>query len=132
MLFRSADKNKIKSQFEGKIPDWIRLLPPTENVSEYYHMADLFLSAAREEGFCYSLVEATYCGTRCMSSRIGGVPLAIPGMMSFDSENSEDLKEKILGAIENDENKLKEAKKYVIEKYELSKWAEEIMKKLEA
>ena len=44
-------ENKIKSQFEGEIPDWIRILPPSENVSEYYHMADLFLSVAREEGF---------------------------------------------------------------------------------
>ncbi len=125
-------ENKIKSQFEGEIPDWIRILPPSENVSEYYYMADLFLSAAREEGFCYSLVEATYCGTRCMSSRIGGVPLDIPGMISFENENVGDLKNKILGTIENDENKLEEAKKYVVEKYDLSKWAKEIMKKLEA
>ena len=125
-------ENKIKAQFEGKIPNWIRILPPSENVSEYYNMADLFLSAAREEGFCYSLVEATYCGKRCISSRIGGVPLEIPGMIIFESENVEDLQEKILWAMENDENKIEEAKNYIVAKYDLRKWAEEVMKRLEA
>lgn len=123
-------ENKIKNQFSGEMPNWIRILPPNEKVSEYYHMADLFLSAAREEGFCYSLVEATYCGTRCISSRIGGVPIQIPGMITFESENAEDLKDKILWTMENDENKLEEAKKYVVEKYDLRKWAEEVMTKL--
>lgn len=123
-------ENRIKNQFEGEIPNWLRLLPPNEKVSEYYHMADLFLSAAREEGFCYSLVEATYCGTRCISSKIGGVPIQIPGIISFESENAQDLKNKILWAMENDKNKLEEAKKYVVEKYDLSKWADEIVKRL--
>ena len=77
-----------------------------------------------------SLVEATYCGTRCMSSRIGGVPLEIPGIIIFESENIEDLKDKILWALENNENKIEEAKKYVVEKYDLSKWVEEIFKRL--
>lgn len=123
-------ENIIKGEFQ-KIPDWIKLLPSNENVSEYYNMADIFLSSAREEGFCYSLVEATYCGTRCISSKIGGVPLDIPGIISFESENIEDLKNKILWSLENNENKLEEAKKYIVEKYDLNKWAEEVMKKLE-
>jgi len=128
-------ENIIKSQFEQKIPNWIRLLPPSENVSEYYNMADIFLSAAREEGLCYSNIEAVYCGVKCIFSNLEEQPLDIPNIVSFESENVKDLKSKIVGIIENDElnNKSKkmESKEFVKEKYNISKWANEIMNKLD-
>lgn len=123
-------ENKIKEIF-GEIPEWICLLPPSENVSEYYNMADIFLSAAREEGFCYSLVEAIYCGCKCISSRISGVPNQIPGVITFENENVDELKEKIVYTIYDYQNNIDETKKYIVNKYDLSVWANEIMNKLD-
>lgn len=127
---REKVENRIKSEL-GEIPSWIRLLPPSERVSEYYRGSDLFLSAAREEGFCYALVEATYCGKRCVSSKIGGVPLEIPGMICFESGNAEELKHKILEAMVQNEDKMEEAKQYIMERYDLKVWADQIMENLE-
>lgn len=123
-------ENNIKKEF-GKVPDFITFLDPINDIATYYHKADLFLSAAREEGFCYSIVEAAYCKTKVLSSNIPGVPKDIPGEYVFENENYEDLAEKI-NMLYNDtkSNNLNEAVEFVKKEYDISQWADRIRTKI--
>ena len=77
---REEVQAKILSQLGADtLPEWIYLLPPREDVASYYHMADVFLSPSRQEGFCYALVEAAYCLTPVLASAIDAQKdLALP------------------------------------------------------
>ena len=119
----------IKKEY-GEIPEFIRFLEPINDIATYYHNVNLFLSAAREEGFCYSIVEAAYCEVPILSSNIPGVPKDIPGEYIFESENCVDLKNKIIKIYQSKENKLEEAQRYVKNKYNIEKWTSEIIRKI--
>lgn len=108
----------------GYFPKWIEIVDARNDVATYYNAADIFLSAAREEGFCYSLIEAAYCGCNLISSEIEGVPYKnIPFCKTFESENIEDLKQRILESIDDfDINKKQQTKKTVIQLYDLNLW----------
>lgn len=130
----SVGKEKIEKQIEsdfGHIPNWIKLLPPRNDISSYYHMSNIFLSAAREEGFCYALVEAAYCKLSCISSNISGPPLDIPNLTIFENEDYKDLLNKIENIVNTNtietKKKLDETSKYVLEKYNIDKWSKEII-----
>lgn len=56
----------------GGLPEWIILLPPVDNVATYYKGSDIFLSPSRSEAFGYAVVEAAYCKTGIVLSRVGG------------------------------------------------------------
>lgn len=121
-----SEIEKIIMQEEGEIPDYITFLKPINDVASYYKMADVFVSAAREEGFCYSIVEAAYCGTKIITSDIPGVPKEIPGELIFKKEDSEDLQKCIQKSITMDINV--KAKEYVENKYGIDSWSSKIMK----
>ncbi len=125
-------KNYICQEFEC-IPNFIEFLEPINNVGSYYKASDVFISAAREEGFCYSIVEAAYCKTKIISSDIPGVPKDIPGEYIFKSGDYKELKNVILEVYNNNvvDSKLDIAQKYVKENYDISKWSENIIKKLD-
>jgi len=127
-------KQKIIDEF-GEIPKFVKFLEPRDDIATYYHASDIFLSAAREEGLCYSNIEAVYCGVKCIFSDLEEQPLDIPNIVSFESENTNDLKEKIVEIIQNDElnniDKKNESQKFVKEKYEISRWTDKIYKCLE-
>lgn len=124
-------KNIIKKEF-AEIPDFITFLEPTNNIASYYKASDLFLSAAREEGFCYSIVEAAYCKTKILSSNIPGVPKEIPGEYIFENNNPVDLSRKI-DEIYNDKlDHTEKAYEYVKKEYDVSKWTEIIANKIDS
>lgn len=112
----------------NEIPDFINFLTPINDVASYYKNSDIFLSAAREEGFCYSLVEAAYCGTKIISSNIGGVPKNIPGEKLFESGNYKDLIH-VLGTTLN-EDVDPNAKEYVLNNYGIEHWTKDIYNSL--
>lgn len=117
----------------GEIPNWIRLLPPRDDVASYYKLADVFVSASRSEGFNYSLVEAAYCGTAVAATDIPGQnELNIPFTFSFESENEEQFFSAVSGALamSNEEIDIyrKIARDYVIKSFSLENWAEKVIK----
>lgn len=114
----------------GFIPGFVRFLEPINDIATYYRKADLFLSAAREEGFCYSIVEAAYCKTAILSSNIPGVPKDIPGEYIFETENYTDLKNKILEIYNLKDIDKEVARHYVKEKYDIDRWANRIVQKI--
>lgn len=127
-------EQKIINDF-GKIPAFVKILEPRDDIATYYRAADIFLSAAREEGFCYSIVESIYCNTNCICSNLKAQPLEIPNLKIFESENVEDLKNRIIELIESEDfsniDKKMESKKFVEDNYHISKWAQKVYKYLE-
>lgn len=84
-------RKEIANRF-GSIPRWVELLPPSKNVADYYKDALIYLCASREEGFCYAVVEAAYCGCMVLSSEIDGPKqIQIPGIRFFESEKPQAL-----------------------------------------
>lgn len=62
-------EEEIKKHF-GKQPEWLIVLPPTENIGTYFHNTDIFLSPSRSEGLPFSVFEAMYCGCLAIASDI--------------------------------------------------------------
>jgi len=123
-------ESKIKDRF-SKIPDWLRILSPRDDIASYYLLSNYFISASREEGFCNSLVESAYCERPIISSNIPGQgSLNIPHTYKFASENIDELKEAMIGLMAlTDAQKSRivtEQKEYVIKNFDLDTWAEQI------
>ncbi|MPN05349.1 D-inositol-3-phosphate glycosyltransferase [bioreactor metagenome] len=114
------------------LPDWVRLLPPREDVATYYHMADVFLSPSRQEGFCYALVEAAYCMTPVLASAIDAQKdLALPQGAFFPPQDAEALSRAIGRTLDipcspERAEALADARKRVVESYSLARWAERV------
>lgn len=130
---REEVHSRILSQLGvATLPEWILLLPPREDVASYYHMADVFLSPSRQEGFCYALIEAAYCKTPVLASAIDAQKdLAIPREAFFPPQDAEALCEKLMRLFAASdsaqrEEALRVAKTRVTESYSLSRWAERV------
>lgn len=114
------------------VPDWVMLLPPREDVASYYHMADVFLSPSRQEGFCYALVEAAYCKTLVLASNIAAQrDLALPKSAFFPPQDSSALSMALLRVLREEDTPsrilaLEQTAARVRETYSLSRWAERI------
>jgi len=131
-----SNKNKlisyINEHFE-EFPDWIELLPPTSNISDYYNDMDIFLSPSRTEAFGYAVVEAAYFKKSIVASKVGGQgELNIDSVYWFENERVEELIAKIEQAIQelNDEAKVLQKDKTAesIQKiYSLERWVKDVV-----
>ncbi len=127
-------QQKIVDEF-GEIPEFVKFLEPRDDIATYYCASDIFLSAAREEGLCYSNIEAAYSGVKCIFSNLEEQPLDIPNVVSFQSENFNELREKIVEIIKNsnfnDVDEKGKIQKFVKEKYDISVWTDKVYECLE-
>ncbi|WP_119157235.1 glycosyltransferase family 4 protein [Caldimonas tepidiphila] len=123
-------KEHIRSQL-GSIPEWVVLVPPRNDIASYYRMADVFVSASREEGFCNALVEAAYCERMVVASRIPAQgDLQIPHAFWFEPGNAQDLRRQLLQALERRGSyaaELRQARHAVEQTYDISAWAQKIV-----
>ena len=119
----------IKKKY-GSNPKWIIHLKKTEDIKEYYLMADIFVSASRKETFSYALAEAIYSGLPCISSDIKGVQWArkINTVTFFESENVDELICKIKYNLENNYNQreYQEAQNIITNEYSEDIWVKKI------
>ncbi|WP_303138242.1 glycosyltransferase family 4 protein [uncultured Eubacterium sp.] len=117
---------------EDYIPEWIELLPPTDNIQEYYEQATVFISPSREEGFPYSLIEAAYCGCLLIASNISGQnEIDFKDVLWISSESEIEL-EKALEKINTmDSEKIKEMSyeihKEAQDKYQIERWTRDVI-----
>jgi len=123
-------RGKIMKDF-GDVSEFVKFLPPRNDIASYYKLADIFLSASRSEGFSYALVEAKYCGVLTVTSNIPG-PVMTDSEFIFESENYLDLAEKLECAlhISEDErnNIIRRQQKFVVEEFNIDRWSDEIIK----
>ena len=116
----------------GAFPDWITVLPPRNDIASYYHMADIFISSSRSEGFCYAVVEAAYCGNLILASKIPGQgDLKVPRIVWFAPEDTEDLKNQLRSMILHKDALLKhtaQTRRAVQDTYDISVWTDKMMR----
>ena len=84
-------------------PDWLTILPPTENIGTYYHNTDIILSPSRTEGALPFIVfEAMYCGSLAV---VSDIPQQITDKVStvryFRSEDVDDYERVLSKAIDD-------------------------------
>lgn len=124
-------KTKIIEKY-GEIPKWVKLLPPVDNIVEYYNSCCAFLSPSREEGLCYSVMEAAYCKCPIIASNISGLnEIKIPEIIWCESGNPYSLAEAIDGFLKmNEEEKCSLGDKLrisAVNNYALESWTQEMM-----
>lgn len=95
-------EEEVRKTF-GEKPDWLTILPPTENIGTYYHNTDIILSPSRTEGALPFIVfEAMYCGSLAV---VSDIPQQITDKVSsvryFRSEDVEDYERVLSKAIED-------------------------------
>ena len=77
---------------------------PNDKIYDYFANASIMLSAPKIDNMPVSILEAMNAGLLVISSRVGGVPYMIEdgktGLL-FESENSNDLADKMLWALEH-------------------------------
>lgn len=73
---------QITEQF-GEFPEWVRILPPRQDIATYYRLADVYVQASRSEGFCNAVIEAAYCERCVVSSDCEGITCHAKGKMDF-------------------------------------------------
>jgi len=128
LIVLAANFDAVRARIEGmfgRVPSWIELLPPSDNVATYYRMAEVFISPSREEGLPYALIEAAYCGVRLVASDIGGqAALGIPGLAYFRSQDPRGLYDALKAA---NSSSPEEARDYVVKRFRLEKWVRDIV-----
>lgn len=125
-LFENEIVNRL-----GQIPSWLNIMEPRDDVASYYNATDIFLSASREEGFSYALVEAAYCNPLLISSDIPApVALKIPYLFTYQVEKPEELKSLISTLLKMSTDQIinikSEQKIFVKKNYDLNRWAERV------
>ena len=128
MIVLATNFDAVRSRIErmfGRVPAWVELLPPHDNVAVYYRMADVFISPSREEGLPYALNQAAYGGLRLVASDIGGqTALGIPGLAHFRSEDPRGLYEALKA---ENSSPAAEARDYVVKRFRLENWVRDIV-----
>ncbi len=113
----------------GKIPPWVKMLEPRNDIASYYRFADLFISPSRQEGFCYALVEATYCKVPVVASDIPAQKnLKLAGDVWVKAGDTGRLKAGIEKALNSSNQELLETQKTIVaEHYQLDSWAQKVL-----
>lgn len=111
----------------GVFPDFVRIIPPREDIAAYYALCDVFVSPSREESFCYALREAGYCGVPLVASDIEAH--SVPGAMLFKRGDAGDLAEKLCYTLTNDNTeRINLQIKSIIESCSMENWCEILLK----
>lgn len=124
----SANKDVLMSKVRewinaSGLPEWLHLLTARNDVATFYHAADVFLATSRQEGFCYSVVEAAYCGCPIIASKIPAQEdLQVPNTTWFESENVDGLAEAIKQRIGLKASLTEEQKNAIVSRYSLTNW----------
>lgn len=115
----------------GSLPEWVHIIKARNDVSSLYELSDIFLTPSREEGFCYSAVEAAYNSCVVVLSKIPAQEdLVLPSAYFFIDGDIADFKNQIENAENGIKDKLlamEEDKKFIRARYDLTQWSNEVI-----
>lgn len=125
-------QSALSEQFGGAVPEWIKFLPPREDIASYYRAADICLAPSRSEGACSAIVEEAYCGKVVVASDCAGQLSYAKDMLDilwFKNKSSDDLKDKIEKAISLKDNYsyAEENRKNAVKYYGLTNYTEQVL-----
>ena len=102
-------KNKLEKQIKKlKLEDHVKLVggKTHDEIPIWMNAADLFVLPSLRESFGVVQIEAMACGKPVVASNVGGIPFVVEegktGLL-FESGNVEDLADKIMTILENEE-----------------------------
>ena len=122
-------RQKIKDRF-GTIPEWLRLLPPRNDIASYFRLCDAFLAPSRSEGLPYSVLEAAWLRVPLVLSDIPAhTALALPCATCFTSGSAADLTEKTRQILHSppDAGALDAQREAVFAAYRLEEWTKTVL-----
>lgn len=127
-------EEEVRKTF-GEKPEWLTILPPTENIGTYYHNTDIILSPSRAEGALPFIVfEAMYCGSLAV---VSDIPQQITDKVNtvryFKSEDVDDYERVLSKAIEDvnkpeTQRERQVAKEEIMKNYSMQVWADRFKK----
>lgn len=123
----------VEQMYGTRVPDWLRVVPPQENVADLYRVADVFVAASRAEGFSYAVGEAIVNELPVCLSDIPGHQWAakMPTAALFRSEAASDCTatlRKVLNWSANDIRSRGSASKDEIEKcFSIDAWCKQML-----
>lgn len=127
----SKDEDKAKRtiiEMVGHIPKWCIIVPPREDIATYYRSSNVFLSPSREEGLCYSVIEAYYCNTPVIATDIPGLQeIKLNNIQWIPNESVIRLKEKLFEVFNSNKLRWSMQEEEARKKYGLDRWVEEIL-----
>lgn len=129
----SANKDVVSKKVKevlgiDEAPEWIHILTARNDVATYYRAADIFLSTSRQEGFCYSVVEAAYCGCKIVASKIPAQEdLEVPNVEWFESENPDSLAKAIRLQLQKTAECDESQKEALRKRYSLDVWVKNML-----
>ena len=110
------------------VSERFKMLGYRTDLVDFYHMADVFVFPSIREGLGLALMEAMASDCTCVASRNRGTnDLLIDSELRFDSNNKQELVEKIKKALYENQSEEINRNRTVLEKYDLSN-ALQIMK----
>lgn len=116
----------------GSYPDWVKILPPREDVATYYNAADIFLSASRTEGLSYAIIEASYSSAMVCCSNLQGNSLDIPNNKVFvvnDIDGCYEALYNILNLSLKEKISYKTiTRDFILKRYSMDGWVKEVVK----
>ncbi len=119
----------MEERYGDHLPAFIRMIPPTDNVSELYDEADIMISASRSESFSFCLAEAIYSGLPVIFSDIEGTSWAreFKDAYEFKTADTEDLI-RVLNTIKTDitEDEIRFNRDLMQKKYSMDAWSNKI------
>ena len=132
LIVSSQDKTYtyINERYK-EIPEWLKLVPPTDKIAELYASVDCMVSASRAEGFSYAIAEAIYTGLPIVYSDIPGTLWTsdFESTSIFESGNPASLISAINRVMENGislESQQNNRKK-MEELYSMDAWVNQVM-----
>lgn len=115
----------------GFIPEFVRFVKAREDIATYLNNIDIFLSASREEGCPYAIVEAAFSQAVVISSDIpASMQLKIPNIIYFKSEDYQGLIDNLKWCFNNNDKCLANKEKqrqYVIREFDMCIWASNLL-----
>ena len=113
----------------GEVPPWIRILPGREDVGAYYAGADVLVSASRQEGMPYAVLEAAYCG---LPLALSDIPphrsLDLPGVRYFAPEAPEALFRAVKEAAQD--THAPQRRDTVLKRFSMEEWTRAVLSRL--
>ena len=112
--------------------DFLRFVPPVENVFEYFEACDFFISASRSEGFPSSVLECLGAERTCVSSDIPAVTSwagEVESVYFFKSGDASDCARTVKRAVSDPpgEEALRVGAALVKERYSVENWCKNVI-----
>ena len=133
ILILTSHQDEIRQKIErrfGTIPQWLRLLPPRNDIASYFRLCDAFLAPSRSEGLPYSVLEAAWLKVPLVLSDIPAhTALALPCASYFEGGSADDLTEKTRQILRSPpaEEELTAQREAVFQTYRLEEWTKTVL-----